>query len=61
MLPHVGNAHTRRQPDPLPSTFFPQFIDEPPQPKYCNKTAKYALPDTQPIDRPDAVITLQVP
>lgn len=60
-LHHTRLHHTRRQPGPLPSPFFPQFIDEPPQPKYCNKTSKYALPDTQPIDRPDAVITLQVP
>lgn len=37
-----------------------QFIDVPPQPKYCEDPSTYALPNTQPIDRPDAVITLQV-
>ena len=43
---------------PLPHLL--QFIDEPPAPSYCADPSKYALPDTQPIDRPDAVITLQV-
>lgn len=37
-----------------------QFIDDQPQQAYCANASLYALPDTQPIDRPEPVISLQV-
>lgn len=44
----------------LPAPPAPQFIDDQPQQAYCSNVSLYALPDTQPIDRADPVLSLQV-